>query len=198
MNIIKKKRSLSILKNAKPIINNKFILNFLEFSKILGDFNKKLYDDFSKYKKIAINYHTNNNNVIRLMKNSYINFKNYENISLQPDGFTSDGCLFDLFPISKKNGKFILNNLSDSYYTYIQILLNICNIDECKVFLYNFTEFDNARQVRRRSNSNELNEEYLQKYGYIIGDNNNNDIYWSLDYIHKITITRDSNEFRNR
>ena len=36
------------------------------------------------------------------MKNTYINFKNYENISLQPDGFTPDGCLFDLYPISKK------------------------------------------------------------------------------------------------
>jgi hypothetical protein len=198
MNIIKKKRPLTILKNAKPIIDNKYILNFLEFSKILGDLNNKLSNDFSKYKKIAVNYHTNNNNVIRLMKNTYINFKNFENISLQPDGFTSDGCLYDLFPISKKNGKFILNNLSDTYYTYIQILLNICNIDECKVYLYNFTEFDNARQVRRRSNSSDFKNDNIQKYGYILGKSSSKDIYWSLDYIHKITITKDTNEFRNR
>mgnify|MGYP000332904302 CR=1 FL=1 len=127
-----------------------------------------------------------NNDVLRLQDNYYIKQSKYQNIKLSPDCFSETGDLIDIF-ISKRNNKDIkINNIPNNYHNYIQMILNILNIPRCIIYVYNIIEFSNPREMRQSIKVKTGN------YGFIT-DKENADIYWAIEHVNKIIITRKRN-----
>ena len=78
-----------------------------------------------------------------------------------------------------------INNIDNSYHDYIQIMLNILNIPRCIIYVYNVIEFDNVRDMRKSKICTKDN------YGFLITEKN--DIYWAIQHVKKVTITKDKN-----
>lgn len=179
----RRNRANSFIESADKITNEE-IFNFSSFLKLTND---NVNENFGTFKNISKKIHFNNNEVLRLDENSYIQESEFQNIKISPDCFDDDGNLVDIFPSSTKYQKIKINNIPKNYYEYIQVLLNVLNLDKCVVYIYNFIECDNTREVRR--SGIKLNDE---NYGIFI-NKSQQDIYWVLQHIQRIVVNRNSN-----
>lgn len=184
----KRDRANSFIENADKIENDK-IFNFEEYLKLIE--KEDYFSNFNKYKSISKKLHFESNEVLRLNDDSYIQESEYQNIKISPDCFDYDGNLVDIFPSCREFEQMKINNIPKYYHDYIQVLLNILNLEKCVVYIYNFIECKNTRDVRKIGIT--LDE---KNYGIIINDSDD-DIYWVIEHIHKIVINRNIN-FNNR
>lgn len=188
----KRKRANSYIDNADKIGDNK-IFDLLGYLNIIDREEKIL--NFEEFKELSKKNFFENNEVLKLQDDSYIQESEYQNIKLVPDCFDEDGNLVDIFPSFRRVDEIKINNLPKYYHDYIQILLNVLNIQKTVVYIYNYLIFDNTRDVRKAGIA--LNE---NNYGVII-KNNNTDVYWILEHVDKIVINKDfgfnSNKIKN-
>ena len=182
-NINRRNRANSFIENADKITNEEIF----NFSSYLNMTNCEINENFNTFKNIAKKIHFSNNEVLKLDGNSYIQESEFQNIKVSPDCFDDDGNLVDIFSSSIKFQKLKINNIPKNYYEYIQILLNVLNLDKCVVYVYNFIECDNTREIRR--SGIKLNDE---NYGVFI-NKSQKDIYWVLQHIQRIVVTKNIN-----
>lgn len=179
----KRDRTNSFLDNTDKLDNDENIFDYTFYLDLVKKKRDKVTNDFNKYKSLAKNHFFDNNEILRLEDNYYIKQSSYQNIKLSPDCFTANGELVDLYVSSKNKDEITLNNLSETYNNYIQIIMNILNLERCIVYVYNFVEFDNTREFRKSKIPIIKN-----KYGIIM--NKCKDIYWAIGHTRKIIINR--------
>ena len=183
INTRKRERANSFIENADKIDNN-VIFNYLAYLKLIKSNNNEYNET---YKNISKKIHFSNNQVLRLDENSYIQEESFRNIKLVPDCFDEDGNLIDIYASYRNYGNIKINNISKTYNDYIQILLNILNLDKAVIYIYHYIQFSNTRDVRKIGIK--LNE---NNYGVVI-NKEDDDIYWVLEHIQKIVINRNYN-----
>ena len=131
INTRKRERANSFIENADKIDNN-VIFNYLAYLKLIKSNNNEYNET---YKNISKKIHFSNNQVLRLDENSYIQEESFRNIKLVPDCFDEDGNLIDIYASYRNYGNIKINNISKTYNDYIQILLNILNLDKAVIYL---------------------------------------------------------------
>lgn len=179
----KRERANSFLDNSDKLDENENKFDYQYYLNLINDPNTSSV--FNQLKNVSKKHFFANNEVLRLQDDFYIKQSDYQNIKLSPDCFSESGDLIDIFVSNTEFGKVKINNIASSYHDYIQIMLNILNIPRCIIYVYNIVEFNNARDMRRSKICNKDN------YGFLITDKN--DIYWAIQHISKITITKDKN-----
>lgn len=188
----KRKRANSYIDNADKIGDNK-IFDLLGYLNIID--RKEKFFNFEEFKELSKKHFFENNEVLKLQDDSYIQESEYQNIKIVPDCFDEDGNLVDIYPSFRRVDEIKINNLPKYYHDYIQILLNVLNIQKTVVYIYNYLIFDNTRDVRKAGIT--LND---SNYGVII-KNNGTDVYWILEHVDKIVINKDfgfnSNKIKN-
>jgi len=178
----KRERANSFLDNSDKILDNEKIFDYPFYLNLIND-NNKVINGFKNYKEIAKNNLFSNNEVLRLQNNFYIKQSEYQNIKLSPDCFSESGDLIDIFISASKHDEIKIHNIPESYYDYIQILLNILNISKCTIYNYNIVEFDNSREMRKSNVKTDKNN-----YGFLIKENN--DVYWAIQHVNKLIINK--------
>lgn len=179
----KRERANSFLDNSDEIDRNESLFDYQYYLNLINDSNSNSNDKYNELKNISKKHFFANNEVLRLQNNYYIKQSDYQNIKLSPDCFSESGDLIDIFISNTKFGDVKINNIPNSYHDYIQIMLNILNIPRCIIYVYNIIEFDNVREMRKSKICLKDN------YGILISENN--DIYWAIQHINKITICKD-------
>jgi hypothetical protein len=177
----KRERANSFLDNSDKLDDKESKFDYQYYLNLINDTNT--CSKFNKLKNVCKKHFFANNEVLRLQDDFYIKQSDYQNIKLSPDCFSESGDLIDVFVSNSKFGNVKINNIDSSYHDYIQIMLNILNIPRCIIYVYNIVEFDNVRDMRKSKICSKDN------YGVLITDEN--DIYWAIQHIKKITITKD-------
>ena len=177
----KRERANSFLDNSDKLDENESKFDYQYYLNLINDPNTD--SRFNQLKNVSKKYFFANNEVLRLQDDFYIKQSDYQNIKLSPDCFSESGDLIDIFVSNTEFGKVKINNIASSYHDYIQIMLNILNIPRCIIYVYNIVEFNNARDMRKSRICNKDN------YGFLITEKN--DIYWAIQHINKVTITKD-------
>ena len=185
-NTKKRDRANSFIEKADKIENN-IIFNYGSYLKLIKDMDEKRYKNYDIFKNISKNIYFTNNQVLRLDDNSYIQEDSFRNIKLVPDCFDEDGNLVDIFPSYRTFGSIKINNIPKTYNDYIQILLNILNLDKCVIYIHHYIQFSNTRDIRKTGIKLKEN-----KYGIII-NKEIADMYWVLEHVQKIVINRNYN-----
>lgn len=180
----RRNRANSFIESADKIQNDE-IFNYTSYLKLINSENFET--NFDEFKNISKKIHFSNNEVLRLDDNSYIQESEFQNIKVSPDCFDDDGNLVDIFPSIGQYQKIKINNIPQKYYEYIQVLLNVLNLDKCVVYIYNFIECDNTREIRRTGIK--LKDD---NYGIFI-NKSQQDIYWILQHIQRIVVNRNAN-----
>ena len=175
----KRKRADSFLDNSDKLDGDKF--DYKYYLNLINDSSINI--NYNNFKEACKKHFFANNEVLRLQDNYYIKQCEYQNIKLSPDCFSESGDLIDIFISNSKFGNIKINNIDSSYHDYIQIMLNILNIHRCVIYVYDLVEFENARDMRKSKICNKDN------YGFLITEEN--DIYWAIQNIKKIIITKD-------
>ena len=181
--LTKRKRADSFLDNSDKLDDNGSKFDYIYYLNLINDSNINM--NYNNFKDACKKHFFANNEVLRLQDNYYIKQCEYQNIKLSPDCFSESGDLIDIFISNSKFGNVKINNIDSNYHDYIQIMLNILNIPRCIIYVYDLVEFENSRDMRRSKICNKDN------YGFLITDQN--DIYWAIQHIKKITITKDKN-----
>jgi len=179
----KRERANSFLGNTDKLDENESKFDYQYYLNLINDPN--ICTKFNQLKNVSKKHFFANNEVLRLHDDFYIKQSDYQNIKLSPDCFSESGDLIDIFVSNTKFGNIKINNISSSYHDYIQIMLNILNIPRCIIYVYNIVEFDNVRDMRKSKICNRDN------YGFVI--NEQSDIYWAIQHVNKVTITKDKN-----
>ena len=175
-----RKRANSFIEKADKIDDN-IIFNYGSYLKLIKEEKYKNYENF---KNISQNIHFTDNQVLRLDENSYIQEDSFKNIKIVPDCFDDNGNLMDILPSYREFGSIKINNISKSYNDYIQILLNILNLDKSIIYVYHYIECANTRDIRKTGIKLKDNN-----YGIII-NKEGEEMYWILEHIQKIVINR--------
>ena len=181
--MLKRKRADSFLDNCDMLDDHESKFDYKYYLSIIDDSNINI--NYNNFKDACKKHFFANNEVLRLQDNYYIKQSEYQNIKLSPDCFSESGDLIDIFISNSKFGNVKINNIDSSYHDYIQIMLNILNIPRCIIYVYDLIEFENARDMRKSKICNKDN------YGFLITEEN--DIYWAIQNIKKIIITKDKN-----
>lgn len=177
----KRERANSFIENCNKINDDENLFNYeffcnlnnLDCSNIFNTVKDKCKKDFLL-----------KNEVIRLNDNYYYKQSEYQNIKFSPDCFSNSGDLIDIFVSIKDHTKIKINNIPKSYEDYIQVILNILNLNRCIIYVYHVDTFNNTREIRK-SNDKITNIEFIIKEDM--------DIYWGVNYVTRLVINRKRN-----
>lgn len=183
INTKKRERANSFIAKADKIDNN-IIFNYGNYLKLIKNMDEERYENFENFKNISRNIHISTNDVLRLNEDSYIQEDSFRNIKIVPDCFDEDGNLVDIFPSYRIFGSIKINNIPKTYNDYIQILLNILNLDKCVVYIHHYIQFTNTRDIRK------TRIKLKENNNGIIMNKETGDMYWVLEHIQKIVINR--------
>ena len=168
---------------SNKISNNDKIFDYLYYLELIDRTTDDTYNEYKNFKTKALSIHYQDNNIIRLQEDSYVRDESYQNIKIQLDGFDEDGNLIYVIPFCHNANEVKINNISNHYTDYIQIVLNVLKIDKCVVYVYSFETYSNSREIRRRYQVKQ------DKYGWIM-DQKGNDIYYVMQHVRTNVIKR--------
>ena len=186
----KRKRTYSdnFNENANKINDSDKIFDYKYYLELIEKTYDETYREYQLFKSKALSIHYQDNNVIRFQEDSYVKDETYQNIKIQLDGFDEDGNLIYIIPFCHNINEIKINNVSQHYIDYIQIILNILKLEKCIVYVYSFETYSNPRDIRRNKRVKK------DKYGWIIDDDA--DIYYTLQHVRTNVIKKEKINMR--
>lgn len=190
----KRERANSFIENCNKIDDNEELFDYPFYCNL---FQKKCNNLFKIIKSKCKKDFISKNEILRLNDDYYYKQSEYQNIKFSPDCFSHSGDLIDIFVKVKDHKTFKENNIPKSYEEYVQIILNILNLQRCIIYVYHVNTYSNTREIRKSENK-------VDSIEYIINNENNSDIYWGTDYVTRLVINKnkkfdiDSIDFVNK
>ena len=190
----KRERANSFIENCNKIDENEELFDYPFYCNL---FQKKCNNLFKIIKSKCKKDFISKNEILRLNDDYYYKQSEYQNIKFSPDCFSQSGDLIDIFVKVKDHNTFKENNIPKSYEEYIQIVLNILNLQRCIIYVYHVNTYNNTREIRKSENK-------VDSIEFIINEDNKKDIYWGTDYVTRLVINKnkkfdiDSIDFVNK
>lgn len=143
----RKRLKTNIDNSTKKKKKSSNIFNYKIYLEKSGEVDN-LYNEYKQLKEEFKEFHYKENKGIKpLFSNYFTSFNKYNNLLVEIDGITEYNDLVAIYPCHVSNE----NDIPDSYYNYIQEVLNILDLNKCYIFVYYYNIYSSRSELRRNS-----------------------------------------------